>query len=97
MNTNSFLTKLNEETEESGKDEVSKHLAKEDSLRFVADFIKKVNDKVKKPADRIEIYRLAEKTLQFYIDQIESDGVSVIDFDEIPDFDNEGEDEGEDE
>lgn len=70
---NHFLRKLSEETEVVGKEDVSKNLAKEEALRMVADFVKNVKAKFTKPADKLEILSAAEKTLRFYIDEIESD------------------------
>ncbi len=70
---NDFLTKLYEETDVAGKEEVSKNLAKEDALKFVADFVKSVKSKFSKNADRIEILRASAATLQFYVDEFEDD------------------------
>lgn len=78
---NHFLRKLSEEAEIVGQEDVSRNLAKEDALRLIADFVKNVKQKFTKPADKLEILNAAEKTLRFYIDEIESDqfatGVSV--------------------
>ncbi len=101
---NDFLRKLNEETEESGKEEVSKNIAKEDALKFVADFVKSVKGKFSKSADQIEILRAGVKTLQFYVDELEGDSFTAslsIDLsdesDNYPEDNFEVEDEYEDE
>ena len=70
---NDFLTKLNEDLDEVGKEDVSKNLAKEDALKYIADFVKDIKSKFSKPADRAEILEAASKTLRFYIDEIDSD------------------------
>lgn len=70
---NDFLRKLSEEAEVVGQEDVSKNLAKEDALRLIADFVKTVKGKFTKPADRLEILNAADKTLRFYIDEIEGD------------------------
>jgi len=70
---NDFLRKLSEEAEGAGQEDVSKNLAKEDALRLIADFVKTVKAKFTKPADRLEILNAAEKTLGFYIDELEGD------------------------
>ncbi len=70
---NDFLTRLNEDLDEVGKEDVSKNLAKEDALKYIADFVKDIKSKFSKPADRAEILEAASKTLRFYIDEIDSD------------------------
>jgi len=72
-----FLRKLSEETDATGQEDVSKNLAKEDALRLIADFVKTVKTRFTKPADRLEILNAAEKTLRFYIDEIEGDQFSA--------------------
>lgn len=74
---NDFLRKLSEEAEMTGQEDVSKNLAKEDALRLIADFVKTVKGKFTKPADRLEILNAADKTLRFYIDEIEGDQFSA--------------------
>ena len=73
-----FLYKLNEETDEFGKEEVSKNLAKEDALSLIADFVKSVKKDFSKYADRAEILNAANKTLAFYIDEIEEDEEEIV-------------------
>jgi hypothetical protein len=73
---NSFLKKLNEESDEVGQEDVSKNIAKEDALSLVASFVKDVKKKFSKMADRLEIMNAANKTLGFYINEIESGSVS---------------------
>ena len=70
---NDFLTRLNEDLDEVGKEDVSKNLAKEDALKMIADFVKDVKIKFGKAADRSEILEAASKTLRFYIDEIDSE------------------------
>ena len=70
---NSFLKRLNEQTFEVGQEDVSKNLAKEDALSMIAAFVKDLKKKFTKVADRLEILNAANKTLGFYINEIESE------------------------
>jgi hypothetical protein len=74
---NDFLKKLTEETDSADQEDASKNLAKEDALKFVADFVKSVKGKFSKNADRIEIIRAGVKTLQFYVDELEGDSFAT--------------------
>lgn len=68
-----FLKKMNEETYQIVEEEESKNLAKEDTLTLIAEFVKDVKKRFAKSADRMEILKLAAKTLDFYIENIETD------------------------
>lgn len=70
---NDFLRKLTEETDDAGKEDSSKNLAKEEALRLIADFVKTVKGKFPKSADRIEVLNACENTLRFYIDELEGE------------------------
>lgn len=73
MKVNNFLSKLEEETYRVIKEEESKDLAKEDALTLIAEFVKDVKKKFSKKEDKMEILRSAEKTLGFYINEIEGE------------------------
>lgn len=67
-----FLRKLDEETYQVVKEEETKNLAKEDALALIADFVKKVKKDFSKREDQLSILRSAAKTMDFYIDEIET-------------------------
>lgn len=68
-----LLNRLNEQAEGAGEEEASKNLAKEDALSLIAEFVKGIKRKFNKHADRLEILEAAQKTLKFYIDEIEAE------------------------
>jgi len=89
-----FLNKLNEETTTILEAEESKNLAREDSLAMIATFVKDVKKKFSKKEDQLAILNSAAKTLNFYINEIETseadtstsmDTSSPMEFDAIDD------------
>jgi len=88
----SFLNKLIEQTDNVGQEEVSKNLAKEDTLTLIAGFVKDLKKRFTKGADRLEILNAASKTLNFYINEIESENTGFQGFD-MTSSDNDDEDE----
>ena len=68
-----LLNKLSEQAETAGEEEASKNLAKEDALSLIANFVKDIKKKFSKHADRSEILEAAQKTLKFYIDEIDEE------------------------
>ena len=67
-----FLDRLNEETSLVLEAEESKNLAREDALMLIATFVKDVKKKFSKKEDQLAILNSADKTLSFYINEIES-------------------------
>jgi len=67
-----FLSRLDEETEIIKEAEESKNLAREDALALIATFVKDVKKKFSKKEDQLAILNSASKTLEFYINEIES-------------------------
>lgn len=71
-NMKGFLKKLDEETFQVVKEEESKNLAREDALALIAEFVKGVKKDFSKKEDQLSILRSASKTLDFYINEIET-------------------------
>lgn len=78
-NFNDFLKKLDEQVYSTSEQEETKNLAKEDALALIAEFVKDVKKKFSKQEDKLSILRSASKTLEFYINEIESEPQSSFD------------------
>lgn len=68
MEMKTLIGKLQEEVGEP-----SKNLTREDALAMVSNFVKDIRKKFPSAADRKEILKTALKTLQFYVDEVDSD------------------------
>ena len=71
-NFRDFLNRLDEETDVIAEAEESKNLAKEEALALIATFVKDVKKKFSKKEDQLAILNAADKTLGFYINEIET-------------------------
>ncbi len=70
-----FLEKLTEEAFTISEEDVED--AKEEALSFVAEFVKDVKKRFPKKEDKMVILEAAQKTLKFFIEEIEKDEVEM--------------------
>lgn len=88
------LMKESDQPKYSIDEEVKKDLAKEDALTLVSEFVKDVKKKFPEKKDRLEVLKDVEKTLTFYINEIENtssiDVMSVVPHDHSVGFDEVG-------
>lgn len=65
---------LRENVTFEAKEQPSKELAKEDALTLIAEFVRDVKKKFPKKEDKLEILKDAQKTLNFFINEILNSG-----------------------
>ena len=70
-----FLDKLTEEAFTISEEDVDD--AKEEALSFVAEFVKDVKKRFPKKEDKMVILEAAQKTLKFFIEEIEKDEMEM--------------------